>query len=538
MSHKLYMNDPQLECYHVAAHTSIFVGGRRLGKTHAVVAPAVRRNLQHMPRSAGGIVCATFQQALTRTLPGTLAALEDMGFRRDIHYYVGVKPPKSACFPKPVREPISYDRVVSWYNGSIWHLISQDVPGSANSLTLQYIVGDEAKFLNFEKLKDEVFPANGGMRKPWENCPWLNSILFTSDMPTSKKGSWFLNYEDRSTPEVVEAIKVCLAQIWRLSKEPPNSYTESTIAFYRRRLAELRSVAVYYKECSSVENVLLLGEKYLRQMKRDLPPMVFLTSILCVKPGKLRDGFYSGMTDGHLYSSFDNAHLELVGYGKTTERREEDCRQDGDLQDDQPICVAFDYNANINWLVCGQQSGNRMQTLRSFYVKYSRKLRELVDDFCSYYRFHNRREVVYYYDSTALGSNYAVNDDDFATTVCDQFVSNGWQVTPMYIGSPVKHYQKHLMIDQAFKEQGDYLRIRINEPNNEALIIAMRSAGVRIGPNGWEKDKSGEKYAETEEDRMEYRTDGTDAWDTLFIGMNRFPYSSSSIFSGVSVFRR
>ena len=34
---------------------------------------------------------------------------------------------------------------------------------------------------------------------------------------------------------------------------------------------------------------------------------------------------------------------------------------------------------------------------------------------------------------------------------------------------------------------------------------------------------------------MEYRTDGTDAWDTLFIGMNKFPYAASSNFGGVAI---
>ena len=530
------MNDPQLECYHVAAHTSVFVAGRRLGKTHGVVAPWMLRNTQHMPGSALGVVCATFQQALTRTLPGTLAALEDMGYRRDLHYYVGVRPPKSAGFAKPVREPISYDRVVAWYDGTVWYLISQDVPGSANSLTLQGVMGDEAKFLNFEKLKDEVFPANGGFRGPWADCPWLNSMLFVSDMPTSKKGSWFLNYEDQATPEVIEAIKMCLAEIWKLSNQPQNTYAGKMLAYYRKTLAALRSAAVYYRECSTIENVLLLGEKYIRQMKRDLPPMVFLSSILCIKPGRLKDGFYPSLTDSLLYTAYDNAYLELIGYD-FRRAQSEDCRQDGDLQPGKPICIAFDYNANINWMVCGQPSNkdNGMLTLKSFYVKYDRKLRELVDDFCEYYKYHNRREVVYYFDSTAIGSNYAVDKKDFAATICDQFAANGWRVDRKYIGVPMRHSDKYHMIYEAMRGQDGYLRPRFNQHNNEALLIAMRSSGVRIGPNGFEKDKRGEKYAETEEDRMEYRTDGTDAWDTLFIGMNKFPYAASSNFGGVAI---
>lgn len=40
----------------------------------------------------------------------------------------------------------------------------------------------------------------------------------------------------------------------------------------------------------------------------------------------------------------------------------------------KPISIAFDYNANINWLVAGQQDGIKMKVLKSLYVKYERKL--------------------------------------------------------------------------------------------------------------------------------------------------------------------
>lgn len=517
----IYMNNAQIECFHVAAHTSVVVAGRRFGKTHGVVAPWLLRNVQAMPGSAGGIIGATFQQLLTRTLPGTLEGLEMLGYKRNLHYVVGIRPPKELGFSRPRREPISYDRVVSWYNGSVWYLISQDVPGSSNSLTLQYLLGDEAKFLNFEKLKDETFPANGGFPGPWADCPWLNSMLFCSDMPSTKKGSWFLNYESLATPEAIDAIKISLAEISRLSRLDQKEYVAREIRNYRKALADLRRNAVYYREFSSIENILLLGERYIRQMKRDLPPMVFLTSILCIKPGKLKDGFYPGLQDHHCYSAYNNVHLGQIGYEKEVPI---DCRQDEDLIAGQPISMAFDYNANINWLVAGQRDGQNIRVLNSFYVKYNRKLRELVDDFCTYYRFHNCREVVYYYDTTALGSNYAVDKNDFASTICDQFAKHGWRVTRKMIGNPPRHSDKYHAIDQGFKGQGGFPEPMINEPHNEALLTAMRMAGVRIGPNGWGKDKSGEKYSESEEDRLEFRTDGTDAFDTLFWGMTYFPH--------------
>ena len=44
----------------------------------------------------------------------------------------------------------------------------------------------------------------------------------------------------------------------------------------------------------------------------------------------------------------------------------------------------------------------------------------------------------------------------------------------------------------------------------------------------FKKDKSDEKKSETEENLLEHRTDGTDAFDTLFIGCEKFPISDYS----------
>lgn len=61
-----------------------------------------------------------------------------------------------------------------------------------------------------------------------------------------------------------------------------------------------------------------------------------------------------------------------------------------------------------------------------------------------------------------------------------------------------------------------------NRQNNDDLILAIQTAGVVRGRNG--KDKGGEKLDETEENLLEHRTDGTDAFDTLYIGAEKFPY--------------
>ena len=186
---RIYFNPPQQEVMFTGAHTTIFVGGRRLGKTHGVMAPWLLRNMQRMPGSSQGLVFSTYKRGLMNTLPGTLQAWESWGYKRDVHYYIGKKPPKTSGFAKPLIEPVDYSYVLSLYNGSIAYFISQDRPGTSNSLTLDGVAGDEAKFLDYEKLKDETFPANGGTKAHFGDKPYHHSMLFVSDMPVGDRKS-------------------------------------------------------------------------------------------------------------------------------------------------------------------------------------------------------------------------------------------------------------------------------------------------------------------------------------------------------------
>lgn len=535
---KVYFNDPQLEFMYTGAHTSVIAGGRRLGKSHGFAAPFGLRNTQAMPRSTGGIVGCTYQQLLSRTLPGTIQALETFGYKRDVHFYVGHKPPKNSNFAKPIIDPPSYDHVLIWYNGTIWRLISQDRPGSSNSLTLDWLMLDEAKFLKFNKLKEETFPANGGFKGHFVNCPWHHGMLIISDMPTTKAGSWFLNYQEKMDPELIETIHGLIYERWEIKQRivngQPNVHQKRALREADMALAKLRSIAIYYREWSSIENVLLLGEGYIKQMKRDLPPLIFQTSIMCKKLKNQKDNFYSALQESvHYYEAFNNSYLDGLNYNYGD--NDNNCLQDGDLDRDKPLCIAFDYNANINWLVVGQRQGIKMKTLKSFYVKYERKIRELVKDFCQYYQHHNHKTVIYYYDNTALGTNYAVGDDDFASVICAEFERLNWSVDRVHMGNPMPHKDKHMMFFQAMKGQR-WLFPLFNKSNNEALLLAMENTGIRIGSDGFKKDKSGEKLSESEEDLLQHRTDGTDAWDTLFIGMNKFTLNDDHDESVVSLF--
>ena len=90
----------------------------------------------------------------------------------------------------------------------------------------------------------------------------------------------------------------------------------------------------------------------------------------------------------------------------------------------------------------------------------------------------------------------------------------------------LRHDEKYLLINQGFAGKQRLMPF-FNRQNNDDLILAIQAAGVSRGRNGFRKDKGGEKLAESEEDLLEHRTDGTDAFDTLYIGCEKFPYRES-----------
>ena len=187
MTKRVYFNTPQRLTQLIGANTTVIVAGRRTGKTDSIASPFVLRNMQRMPGSTGGIVVPTFKHGLTNTIPGLLAAWRRWGLLPNIHYVVGKKPPKS--FGTAIIEPTDFEHIISFYNGSRAIIISQDRPGSSNSLTLSWLLIDEAKFIDYEKLKEETLPANGGIKSYFGKHSFNHSIMILSDMPQSKKGS-------------------------------------------------------------------------------------------------------------------------------------------------------------------------------------------------------------------------------------------------------------------------------------------------------------------------------------------------------------
>lgn len=523
-----YRHEYQVRYQLCDAHDSVNICGRRWGKSY-LVAWRIKTNMQEMPGSTGVFVASSFRQAHSRTLPAALMALESFGIRRDVHYVIGHKPDPRLGFKNPIFCPSDLRDVVWFANGTIMIIVSQEVVMSANSLTVHWLVGDEAKGLDYDKLCDELFPAIGGSSIYFNDpakYPHLWGIHFFTDMPCSKDGLWLIKkYENEYDPKLCNAIIGMELAKERLKLEPQNSYTRQRIAYLTRTANLLRNKAFYYQERPSTDNIKVIGTDYIKRCERDMVPLAFRTSILCKRIDKVEGMFYESFEKKiHTYHATDNSRLNDYKAQKY------DCLLDTDIERNKPIAISFDYGALINWLVAAQVQGSTHKTLKSFFTKHKQRLREVIQLFCGYYEAHPCKTVFYYFDSTALATGYVEVGHAAYDIVHDEFQKHGWYVKDKPLGNPMEHDKKHKIINDGFEGRKKLMPM-FNADNNEDLIQALQLAEVQIGSKGVRKNKSGEKTIESDTNLpLEHRTDGTDAWDTNYLGCLTHPYDDGFIY--------
>jgi hypothetical protein len=532
-----YVTQAQGEVLCVNARDITVVAGRGFGKG-LIQAARLRQNYEGMPGCNIGLISQNSKRMLTNVLPSWLFHLESWGLHRNYHYALGIKPPKAWGWRRPVIEPLNWENVLSFYNGSYATIISQDRKGTSNSLSLDALQIDEAKLIDFTQLKDETIPANRGNNNIFGHVYYHHGIIKTSDMPTTKRGSWFLNDREHCDADNVRLIEGLVVEYDRWSSVLADKRARGVAItdqdnFYLRRISQslnmLRADTLFYKEYSSIENIEILGEDFIRKCKRDLPPATFRTTILCRRVEHCEDSFYSSKSERNLYTASDIGYLDNLQYD-FDKLKDVDSRMDADLDPASPLWMAFDANANINWCVVGQPGhDNVLRIVKSFYTKYSRRLPQLIDDVCAYYAHFPFKCVVFCFDATFVGNNYGVDRNDFHTVIEHCFRQHGWAVRRCYIGAPWRHPVKQELINAMFRGL-KHFQIMINEENNPDLLISIDSALVVNGSN--QKDKSDEKSPETEENRLESRTDGSDAFDTLCIAVEAGPRPSTVSLGG------
>jgi hypothetical protein len=462
-------------------------------------------------------------------------------------------------------------------------MLSMCVKGSANGLNLAALIGDEAKYLPWQRVKEEVLPTLRGdfmpksaskvEQKRWgygtdgrRNNHWL-SQLFVSDAGLTQQQSVWEGDKALATTEINKQISEMLAELTYLEKHCPAAAAQLACNDnYLKKLHLLRSQSESWWNLSSISNVSMLTEAYIRQMEREMPPLLFSLMVLGVEKGAAKDGYYcnldmenihgyteeeysmeygdsfsmladkftikkkgTALSAQHWPEHVESESIDIQELGRIAE--EDTCLLDMDLDWHSPLLVAFDANANICCCCVGQVRGDDVLVQRSLFTLNERKLRSLFrQEFGRIYKPFLRRgcgEVIVFYTATVkqgASTAYAVEDGDefrFDRVVIQELTDLGFKVTGVDMGAPLFHNVKYqLMADLMSGVQKPHIRICTDPGRNTYLIPALEQTGVL---SGFRKDKSKEKLKATDEDSLggdpRTRTDITDAFDDLMIGV-------------------
>jgi hypothetical protein len=505
------------------------VWGRGTAKSSSI-ALLIREIVRTMPRSNWVIQGATFQQLLTRTLPGTLAFLEKIGFKRDRDYFINKYPPKG--YSLPYECPLKPENVIFFVNhrhkySVAFTLFSQD-RSSGRGPNRDGIICDESLLLDYEKFTSETLATNRGNDIYYQDVKLHHGVFHFSSMPSGM--SWLLeggeyydhtfDYQNIRNQMIALELEFCRnkdkadrMEIWRqridLATQLQYKPSES---------------GMFYSEFDSFDNIENLSVRYLDDLYRDTPELIFAIEILNKRTNKIEDSFYPALSrekhcyKGHYdYSLLDNYDFD---FDKLTSLNSQ---QDLDCNPDLPLDIGMDFGVHINWLVVGQEVRNagRLQFnfIKNFYVKTPGTIDDVVKNFCDYYTTH-KKKVVYLWPD-AEGNVRRPNVQGQSTYV-DQIVkllrSNGWSVIVN------RNLTKNALTVQHYitwarclaEDSATYPIIRFNLIGCKELIYSMeQTPALDSGSNDIRKNKASEKSLK---DKREQATDAGDAADKIITG--------------------
>jgi hypothetical protein len=479
-------NLPQFAFTLSKAPIRVLEWGRGTGKS-TILGRYIRDCVEQMPRSTGVLVASSFAQIKTRTLPSTISGLEQHGLYKDLHYYVGQRPPKWAKWPEPHEPPLDYKNCIIFWNGTVLNFLSQDSSGSSGrGLNIDWGLADEAALLDEKKFQtDFVLSMRGGKKKIaaypdgnwkyYKDCALHHSYVLATSTPITLSGRWIFKYEEQSIMD---------------------------------------PAAVTYIKASSLTNKKNLSQAFFDNAKATLPDFIYNAEILNIRLPKIENGFYPLLSDTcHCYNDF-NA-LDIMS-GSTR-----DCSKDEDIITTDPLIAGIDWGTAINCMVIAQGNTSTMNFLNNIYVKYPKIVDDLVDEFLRYYEPHQRKELYLWYDPTG-NINTANSRTTLAEQVRERLQKGGWKVYLMTTGrnNELHENKYHLWNNILKEEEGSTFPIfRMNGSNCKELWISMSNAPAKIGMNeSIRKDKSSEGKKSV---KQEHATHFSDAGDVIIVGMYR-----------------
>jgi len=449
--------------------------GRGTGKT-TVFARYSRVIASEMPRGSFQWIVPTYQKFLTEIIPAYIHALEMQGLYKDLHYFIGRRPPAKWKWPEPYKPPLRYDNFITFYTGFGFHLLSQDISGSGRGLSTDGEFADEVVMLDPKKMDENSSPSiRGSNYRVLGSNRWFDFRIKASSTALTPAGSWFTDREE-------------LAQM----------------DDGKRHL---------FLKANCICNMANLKPDYLEVARKSaLDLEIFNAEYLNIRPRFVRGGFYAMLEETrHCYTNYNYSFYtpDAVGIKAT-------CQGDSDLTPGEKLLIGMDFGAAINSITVSQQYPGEFRTLKEFFGKGAegKTQDDVCEEFHQYYLPHqaSNPHILFFYDAT--GNSATGNTKLNRAQQVEQYLSaRGWKVRRMTVsGTNPHHFQKYLLWERIFNEQDPrFPRFRINKQNARFTYLSMSRARSKKRPdNTIGKDKREER---SDNPNRQLATDLSDALD-------------------------
>lgn len=513
----VYANDTQQAFLASLARIKTALMGRGSGKTN-LIGKVIACLFLYMPRTRYALVGQTYVSLDLVTMSEIRESLEQAGIYEYHpksmpfgHYVIGIQPPTNWAKPYKKIGRKGHQYCMSFINGLVIQLVSQDNSETSRGLNLDGSLVDERGSIKTSVLNQVVYP----------------TIRANTDKAISKSHLHHIQYEFGSAPWTAEGQEMYkveenyLAEIEHIKK-----LSRGELLKYKPNFLWLESTCL--------DNP-FTGQRYWDRMKQTLESLEFDIEIANMRLSSLPNGFY------HAFSTKKHCYLPQDCY-QYDEEKGIHAYLPNDYVKSKPLEITLDFNAEICWNIVSQTVGLEDRIINSKYVKPNLTtadksiLVQGAEWFTETYATHPDKIVYLYGDpggNSRSASTSAVNLP-FFNTYTDVLIKAGWMVNRRELTSYPKHIDKYRLVNYILSEEN--IRIpkqRINEyaGNNKALIIALQSIGVKQGSDLFEKDKSSERNKRS----REYASDSTDALDyRLWAKYRKFlpgrtVHSSSSI---------
>jgi len=462
-SKEIELNQKQIDFLQPEVSEKYIIGGRGSGKTF-VLGVDLYMCFNALPKAMFVLANQTYGAVYNTTLSGIESAFQGLGLmeydpRAGLgHYVIGKKPPFG--WYKPYNKKSDYTNLVSFINGFSIEIASLANPDKLRGNNFDGMRVDEAAFNKREVINKVLRPAiRGNTNLPGQKSKRFDHYLhhskfYYTSAPWSVDGQW----------------------LWDMEEE-----------------AKVNPESILFLESRTIDNIHILGKKYLDDLKRELSPVEYYIEVENGRLRKLPNGFYPAFSE-EKHVVFDTKDYD---YNESVRRVWLEEKEDKFYQSGLAILLSFDFNAKFTSCIVCQEielpHSREFRILENLFIKpgesHLSMIDALVDKFCEAYKYHKYKRIEVYGDRNGNNKNPG-NTRTFYQQIDERLKANGWSVIVRVQGLDPDHHLKYQLLNDILGEKN--LRapiVRVNGNKCKSLIISITNSPIL--PD-FKKDKSSE----------------------------------------------